>query len=257
MRSMCIGGLAVTKNEVRSVLPPLVLVHGMWEKRQYWWPWQLVMASKGMSTIAVDLRGHGESACTDIGKVRVRDHAEDIDRVLREIGPAIIVGHSMGGLVGQVVASENALVQKLALVATALPSGIRVLRVRTALRLLRYLPAIALSREFIPHWKDILVLELNCLENAERYRNQIEPDSGTVLRETAFGLVRVGRHRCPVWCAIGKHDRIVPPNGQLALAERLEATVKIYEGGHMLPIESISREVANDLAEWILKHCPD
>ena len=51
------------------------------------------------TVVAVDLPGHGESPCPDDPEAFTRDAAlDDLDAVLAELdGPAILVGHSLGG----------------------------------------------------------------------------------------------------------------------------------------------------------------
>jgi pimeloyl-ACP methyl ester carboxylesterase len=99
-------------------MTPIVMVHGAfvagWSFERFRAPFE----AAGHPVFAPDLRGHGaaEPAEQVIG-VSMRDYAHDIAAFCRGLRSApILVGHSMGGLVAQLAASE---VQPLALVLLA------------------------------------------------------------------------------------------------------------------------------------------
>jgi pimeloyl-ACP methyl ester carboxylesterase len=78
--------------------PPLVLVHGITESRHSWDPLIPSLAER-FDVVAVDLRGHGESAKVppfDIGTL-----AEDIVELTLRLGleRPHLIGHSLGGVV--------------------------------------------------------------------------------------------------------------------------------------------------------------
>lgn len=75
--------------------------------------------SRGHAFMRFDFRGHGDSS-GQLGSVRVSDLISDTVRVLENHGPSILIGSSLGGLVGAYVAAERPdLVQQLALLAPA------------------------------------------------------------------------------------------------------------------------------------------
>jgi pimeloyl-ACP methyl ester carboxylesterase len=76
-----------------------VLLHGHPFERSMWAP-QLAALEHGFRLIAPDLRGYGQSPATP-GTVTMRELAADVEALLGalEIGPAAVVGLSMGGLV--------------------------------------------------------------------------------------------------------------------------------------------------------------
>ncbi len=78
--------------------PPLVLLHGITESRRTWDPLVPDLA-EDHTVVAVDLRGHGESAAGP-GLRRRRDGGRRGGRGRRLGLPApVVVGHSMGGVV--------------------------------------------------------------------------------------------------------------------------------------------------------------
>jgi pimeloyl-ACP methyl ester carboxylesterase len=87
--------------------PPLVLLHGLGRRWQVFLP--LIPAlSMRWHIIAPDFRGHGKSGRVVRGYHGVQ-YAEDVARLLRERvqQPAVIFGHSLGGMIGMWVASHH------------------------------------------------------------------------------------------------------------------------------------------------------
>ncbi len=75
---------------------------------------------RGRGFLRFDLRGHGESSGR-LGRVAVSELIADTMRVLERVGPATLVGSSLGGLVGaHAAAARPDLVRSLALLAPAL-----------------------------------------------------------------------------------------------------------------------------------------
>ena len=73
----------------------VLFLHGVaGSRRTYDW---LPDAIAGQDVVRVDFRGHGAAARTP-GAYLIRDYADDVVEVLREIGPAFVVGHSLGGV---------------------------------------------------------------------------------------------------------------------------------------------------------------
>ena len=85
-------------------LPPLLIVHGLYGSARNWG----VVAKKlsdERQVIAVDMRNHGESGWRDTHSYP--DLASDLAEVLQEIGPADVLGHSMGGKASMVTALHH------------------------------------------------------------------------------------------------------------------------------------------------------
>lgn len=76
--------------------------------------------TRGRAFLRIDLRGHGASSGR-LGKVAISELIADVVRVLESRGPAVVVGSSLGGLVGaHAAAARPELVTGLALLAPAL-----------------------------------------------------------------------------------------------------------------------------------------
>jgi pimeloyl-ACP methyl ester carboxylesterase len=87
--------------------PPLVLLHGLGRRWQVFLP-VIPALSLRWHVFAPDLRGHGKSSHAARG-YHGAQYAEDIIRFLRQrvSGPAVLFGHSLGGMVSMRVASHH------------------------------------------------------------------------------------------------------------------------------------------------------
>jgi pimeloyl-ACP methyl ester carboxylesterase len=87
--------------------PPLVLLHGLGRRWQVFLP-VIPALSLRWHIFAPDLRGHGKSSRV-AGGYRGPQYADDIARLLRErvSAPAVLFGHSLGGMLGMWVAAHH------------------------------------------------------------------------------------------------------------------------------------------------------
>src|SRR5262245_20715764 len=93
---------------------PVVFLHGVTSSGKTW-EWLPKDVTHGRRYVRLDFRGHGRSAHTP-GHYRLADYGSDVVKVLRELDqPAVLVGHSLGGVVAWWVAQNHP-----ALVAAAL-----------------------------------------------------------------------------------------------------------------------------------------
>ncbi|EWM14495.1 alpha/beta fold hydrolase [Kutzneria sp. 744] len=85
--------------------PGIVLLHGLMGRATTWWPAAQWLVRYGR-VVGLDARGHGRN--THRGGVwRTEDFASDAAAVIRDLdlGPAVVIGHSMGGLHALVLAA--------------------------------------------------------------------------------------------------------------------------------------------------------
>jgi pimeloyl-ACP methyl ester carboxylesterase len=77
--------------------PPIVLLHGLMGQARTWWEVSRWLLPYGR-VVGLDARGHGRGPKT--GPWHTEQFVEDIAGLVTELdaGPAIVLGHSMGGL---------------------------------------------------------------------------------------------------------------------------------------------------------------
>ncbi len=97
-----LGPASIAYDDAGAGAPAFVFVHGWACDRTFWRP-QFEDLSRDHRCIAVDLRGRGESAGP--GPYDVTTAADDVAALIEHLGagPAIIVGHSLGGVVALVL----------------------------------------------------------------------------------------------------------------------------------------------------------
>ncbi len=84
-----------------SERPPVLLMHGGGQTRHSWSGTAGQLAARGHEAWTMDLRGHGDSDWATDGDYTTNAMVDDLDAVCAEIGrPPVLVGASMGGMVG-------------------------------------------------------------------------------------------------------------------------------------------------------------
>jgi len=99
--------------------PTILMLHGGGQNRFSWKNTGQILADHGFHVLALDARGHGDSARGPAGQYTVDFLARDVAAVLAQIGrPVTLIGASMGGLTGILAAHRAgpAVVTKLVLV---------------------------------------------------------------------------------------------------------------------------------------------
>jgi pimeloyl-ACP methyl ester carboxylesterase len=235
---------------------PVVFVHGLWAGAWLWERWLPVAAADGWDTWAVELRGrNGSRPVPDLGRVRIRDFVADVRDALAHIGDAVLVGHSMGGLVAQAAAAAEPHVRAAAFLCSVPPRGIVALTGPLLRQAGAYLPAMARGRTFAPRRADADISVMNEVDPAEREElfARFIPDSGTAAREIALGRVAVdpARVRIPILVAGATSDRISPPALHVKLVRRYDADEIVFDArGHLVMLEDGWRARALQVLDW-------
>jgi pimeloyl-ACP methyl ester carboxylesterase len=237
--------------------PVLLLVHGLGASLQAWYA-NVADLATDHRVIAVDLPGFGHSDLA-AAPADVRSYAAALADLLDwlDVERAIVVGHSLGGLIAQRMAIEHPdRVAGLVLVST---SGGRVAP-RQA-RMFRRAAALNRAMGFARPSRRLAEPALRLLLGAEPVRRRLLAaavhDTSFVSREMAAEIVAsayfargfgpailaglsasdagdLDRIRCPALILAGDRDRLVAPSAAAHLADRIShATVEIWEDvGH-------------------------
>ncbi len=102
--------------------PPVLLVHGLGANTLSWEPIGQPLADQlGTTVTAIDLIGFGRTRAPERG-ASIESNRRLVTAVLDDIGPAVVIGNSMGGSIGiGVAASRPELISSLVLINPALP----------------------------------------------------------------------------------------------------------------------------------------
>lgn len=240
-------------------LPPLLFVHGIHAGAWVFDRWLRWFRDRGHDVHAIDLRGHGASplpADARLGAVRFEHYVEDASEAAARLGRPIVIGHSMGGLVAQVLA-ERALVAGATLVSPAPPRWITVITPKLLQYQLVDLPTVLLGRVLDPSWPAMRDLALNRVADGERRTlfERLGPESGTVARQLSLTGIPVDarRVRCPLLVLSGDRDLYVPLSRARLVAARYGAPLRVLaDRGHMMMVEPGWEEAAGEIERWIV-----
>jgi non-heme chloroperoxidase len=259
--------------------PPIVLIHGMWMTPHSWDKWIAHYAERGYDAIApgwpgvdrtpAELRAD-PSALKGLGLAKIVDHYDPIVRGLDR--PPIIIGHSFGGLVTQLLLNRGLGAAGVA-IATAPPKGVVVLppsTLRTAWPGLKN----PLNRNGLApltptqfQWR--FANTLGRAESDAIYDEQYIPGSNRAFFEDASA--NLSRHspaaidfsnpsRPPLLLVVGSEDHVSPPglNKSVLKLQRQAPSVtesKEYPGRtHFTAGMDGWEKVADDVLDWAVQH---
>jgi len=87
--------------------PTILMLHGGGQNRFSWKSTGQILADEGYHVVALDSRGHGDSDRAPDADYAVETLTADVLQVLDAIGrPVVVIGASMGGLTGILVADS-------------------------------------------------------------------------------------------------------------------------------------------------------
>lgn len=97
---------------------PILLAHGFGQTRQSWSGTQQRLADNDYASLAFDMRGHGQSGRNDLGNAySAEQFIADMITCTRRLGhQPVLVGASMGGLIGLLTQARHQLFSALVLV---------------------------------------------------------------------------------------------------------------------------------------------
>jgi pimeloyl-ACP methyl ester carboxylesterase len=203
-----------------------------------------------------------------LGRTSLLDYAADLEGTVGHLDASpILIGHSMGGMLAQLLAQRRP-ASALVLLASMPPQGINVLS-PPSLRMFR---TTLLSWGFWrkptrPTFADATASMLGHLEPEERRAvyDRLVYEFGRVGCETGFWSVDPQRAKwvdtariaCPVLVVAGAEDRLHPPAAMRWVARKYEprSTYLEFAGhGHWLVGEPRWQEVASGISDWLDLH---
>ena len=240
--------------------PAILFVHGSSGGSWYWHGFMSYFAERGFRSYAVNLRGHGPNPpLPDLGKLSLRDYVEDVRGVVDALGEVILVGHSMGGAIAQVIAQDMPL--KAAVFASSAPvAGVKFqnppMNLWFALHGIKSIPAMLRKKSIKPGYRVAASSLFNCFEKERRRElwQKLQPESATVAVEVLRGTVDadLSQVRFPMLCMVGTEDRTTIPAMVKEIAEYHGAAYQeLPEHGHMFMIEPGWEACAQVLERWL------
>ncbi len=249
---------------------PLVLIHGLAGQMRHFTYGMVKLLAPHFRVVAIDRPGSGYTARPKSMAADVSTQAAAIAALLDklQLGPAMIVGHSLGGAIALTLAVEHPrCVAGLALLAPLThlppdakpPEAFRALTIETGwLRTLfawtLVVPATmtgsravleqvfgpeAVPGDFAGRGGGLMSLCPHQFVAASRDMQAIEARLPAVI-------ARYHELRMPVRVLFGRQDRILnrEENGQALVDKVPQATLTLVDGGHMLPVTQVEATAA-------------
>lgn len=241
----------------------IVMIHGMWGNGAYWKNYKTYFEAKGYNCIVPILRYHdGDPKGRPhpaLGTTSLLDYAKDLEEIIKGLDQTpILMGHSMGGLLAQILGSRNA-AKALVLLTPAPPRWIFALK----LSVLRCFSEALLTWGFWrkpnrPSLKKMAyaVWHLFPAEQRKTEYENVVWESGRAATEIGFWLkestVDASKIDCPVLVVSGSEDRITPESVVRKVAEKYGATYKTFENhAHWVVGEPGWENIAAYIDDWI------
>ena len=230
--------------------PPLLLVHGLGHGAWCWENWLDAAAAAGYPAHAVSLRGHGGSEGT-LRTSTLGDYADDVVRTAATLPEApVVVGHSMGGLVAQMVLARYP--ARAGVLVSPVPARPAV---GSLLSVARQHPTDALrlvALMSLPLRPSYLFERLDP-STAQGYSDRTGPESP--LAQYQLLLHRPPRRPlgdAPVLVLGTPEDRLVPIGDVRATARRYGAQLEEFPGmGHDLILDEGWEKVFDVMDRWL------
>ncbi|MFQ5545036.1 MAG: alpha/beta hydrolase [Acidiferrobacterales bacterium] len=247
----------------------LVMIHGMSGGEWYWENFKGFFEKKGYHCVTPTLRFHNVDPTAvphpQLGTTSLLDYTEDLEKQIRELGVIpILMGHSMGGLLAQILGSKG-LAKALVLLTPAPPYGISALRPSAIKSFRSALTTWAFWRKpFRLTFNEVVYSMLNVMpvESQRKVFNRFVYESGRAASEIGFWFmdykqaakVDESKVACPVLIVGGAQDRMTPVSVSRKIAEKYGAfaTYKEFTGhSHWVIGEPEWQDVAQYVAGWL------
>jgi len=246
----------------------IIMIHGMCCGGWYWENFRKFFTEQGYRCLTPTLRFHEQDPATEphpqIGTVSLLDYAQDLERQILQLEKRpIIMGHSMGALLAQILGSRG-LARALVLLTPAPPAGIIALRPSVLRGFRSGLTRWGFWRK--PFRQTFAEAEYSVLNRMPQERRQevysrFVYESGRAASEIGFWFfdakkaarVDGDRVRCPVLVVAAKQDRMTPASICRQVARKYAAVATYKEFGdhsHWVTAEPGWQEIAHYVAVW-------
>jgi non-heme chloroperoxidase len=251
----------------------IIMIHGMWGSGWYWENYKKYFEAEGYKCIVPTLRYHNVNPKSappqELGTTSILDYAADLEKLIKDTGgQPIIIGHSMGGLIAQILASRG-LASAAVLLAPASPRGILALQPSV----IRSFWSVLFRWAF---WKTPMrqtfkeavysMLHLLTPEQQKKVYGHFVYESGRAAFEIGFWLldgkkateVDEKKLTCPMLIISGSEDRITPTSVVKQVQEKYKNNsmyIELKKHAHWIMGEPGWEEAAKIIHDW-LKRLP-
>ena len=249
----------------------IFMIHGMCAGGWIWQNYKEFFEGKGYQCIAPTLRfhdmDHNDTPDPRLGTTSLLDFTADLENEIRSLGEKpIVMGHSMGGLLAQILGSRG-LARALILLTPAPPAGIWILKPSVVRASLSGLKQWGFWRKPLRQTFDELVYAaLHLMTTAEQKEifNKFVYESGRASCEIGFwfldskraSMVDESKITCPVLVIAGAQDRTIPTSVARQIARKYKSVLtyrELPDHAHWVVGEPGWTEIAGYISDWLDK----
>jgi non-heme chloroperoxidase len=250
----------------------IVMIHGMWGGSWYWERYKNFFESKGYTCVTPILRFHDINPKAvppaELGTTSLLDYTDDLEKEIKKLpSKPILMGHSMGGLLSQMLA-ERGLAKAIVLLTPASPAGILALRMSVIKSFWSGMTKWGFWKKPMRQTFEEAVYSMMHLLPVEEQKSSYEKfvyESGRAAFEIGLWFfdskkaskVDDSKITCPVLVIAGKEDRITPASVVKNIARKYKtvSTYKEFEHhAHWVVAEPGWEDVASYVEEWLKTH---
>lgn len=244
--------------------PQLLFLHGGFHDARCWdhhfLPW---FADRGWAAHAMSTRGHGQSPGNlAVDQPGLDDFIDDVNEVIARLSSdVVLVGHSLGGVLAQMVRVRNTAVVGAVLLASSpmRPS------MSVAWRMLRQHPIALYKAQVKGDFEGGLPAFIsffygdNLDQNLKaKYISELCGESPRAMHELFKRLPpeTPDLDTRPVLVVAGRDDWSIPMQDQEWLAKTFDAPLKVVTGAHNLMLDPAWEESASTINAWLAERFP-
>ena len=239
---------------------PLLFVHGAWHAAWCWQPhFMPFFAAHGYECHALSLRGHGASeGRARLRYTRLQAFVSDVRRVAEELTtPPVIIGHSMGGLIVQMLLAQWRPAAAVLLCPYNRAANIRWIRELLPTNVSRVAAAFLRANPYLLVCDRDFAITLFFSEDLPRDRatgwaDMLQTESYFALLELMAPKTPDPRAiQTPMLVACADQDALFDPEAGEAMARRYGADFEILHGlAHDAMLDTRWEEAARCLLSW-------
>jgi pimeloyl-ACP methyl ester carboxylesterase len=243
----------------RTLLPPLVFVHGGYATARCWDEYFLPYFNhRGFDCHALDLSGHGESEGHErLDSFGIDDYVEDLTQLARQLpAPAVFIGHSMSTVVVERFLEQNT-ARAAILMAPVPPGGILGASIKMALTKPAFFSEQlrpAGGEQSAQTMRSVYYSRETEIDDLMRFAGFFQSESRRAILDLSLLAMRIGRRRpaLPVLVVGGAADAVFEPALLGLTAARWQAEEAVIpRAGHTLMLDAHWQAAADTIADWL------